>query len=43
MATSQLPREVRGTASDFIGAMEDRTPIAYRVAATVSISHRGVN
>lgn len=43
MATRQLPREVRGTASDFVGAMEDRTPIAYRAAAKVSIGHRGIN
>lgn len=43
MATRQLPCELRGAASDFTGAMEDRTPIAYRVAAKISIGHRGVN
>jgi hypothetical protein len=43
MATRQLFREVRGATSDFIGAMEDRTPIAYCIAAKVSVGRRGVN
>jgi hypothetical protein len=43
MATRQLSREPRGATSDFIDAMEAHAPIAYCIAAKVSVGRRGVN